>query len=218
MAHRLPYLLGLSFTVVSWLLCCIGFGTGYWWVTTDEESWFLSAGLWQICFNGYQHTSDLIGKAYYSCWWIFYREYYYIRDWIMPPWFQSVQVLMSFAIAFQFIALVLYPLCYRNVNNVRYLSLTCLVELLISSCTTTSVVVFGVMIGLDRTWMPRWETNVLGWSYGLVVLSGFLSWFSAIAVIVYTLARKYDIETEKQKTCYKSRDEPSKKAALMPRV
>lgn len=84
MAHRLPYLLGFTFTFLSFVLCVIGFGTGHWWVTTDSESWFGSAGLWQICFNGYQHTSDLIGKAYYGCWWIFYREYYYIRDWIMP--------------------------------------------------------------------------------------------------------------------------------------
>lgn len=84
MAHRLPYLLGMIFTVLSFILCAVGFGTGSWWVTTDEESVFHNAGLWQICFNGYEHTSDLIGKAYYGCWWIFYREYYYIRDWIMP--------------------------------------------------------------------------------------------------------------------------------------
>jgi hypothetical protein len=84
MAHRLPYLLGMMFTVLSFLLCAVGFGTGSWWVTTDDESVFHNAGLWQICFNGYEHTSDLIGKAYHGCWWIFYREYYYIRDWIMP--------------------------------------------------------------------------------------------------------------------------------------
>jgi hypothetical protein len=88
MAHRAPYLLGMVFTVLSFILCVIGFGTGSWWVTTDDGSVFSSAGLWQICFNGYEHTSDLIGKAYYGCWWIFYKEYYYIRDWIMPRKFE----------------------------------------------------------------------------------------------------------------------------------
>jgi len=106
MAHRLPFLLGMTFTVLSFLLCAVGFGTGYWWVTTDGESLFQSAGLWQICFNGYEHTSDLIGKAYYGCWWIFYKEYYYIRDWIMPRMFLALTlilhcyVIMGFSVMF----------------------------------------------------------------------------------------------------------------------
>ncbi len=40
--------------------------------------------MWEACFNGYEHTSDYIGKAYFGCWWIFHQEYSYIRDWIMP--------------------------------------------------------------------------------------------------------------------------------------
>jgi len=84
MANKLSFTLASVFIVLSFILCFIGFGTGAWWVTIDDESTFTSAGLWEICFNGYEHTSDLIGKAYRGCWWVFYNEYYYIRDWIFP--------------------------------------------------------------------------------------------------------------------------------------
>jgi len=60
-------------------------------------------------------------------------------------------------------------------------------------CICTSVTIFGVMIGLDRAWMPRWDSNVLGWSYGIVVVAGFFSAFSFIGTVVYTLTRKYEI-------------------------
>ena len=84
MANKLSLILATVFIVLSFTLCLVGFGTGSWWVSIDDESKFDRAGLWEICFNGYEHTSDLIGKAYYGCWWIFYNEYYYIREWILP--------------------------------------------------------------------------------------------------------------------------------------
>jgi hypothetical protein len=199
MANRLPFLLAAVFTVLSFILCIVGFGTGYWWVTTDDTNTFTSAGLWQICFNGYEHTSDLIGKAYYGCWWIFYKEYYYIRDWILPSWFIAVQTLMTFAVVFEFLALALFPLSFADVDNVRNLTVTCVITGLITCCISTSVVIFGVMIGLDRTWMPGWHLNVLGWSYGLVVVAGFLSTFSFIGILVYTLMRKYELATRVEK-------------------
>ena len=45
---------------------------------------FSCAGLWEACFDGYEHTSDYIGKEYEGCWWIFHKEYSYIREWLMP--------------------------------------------------------------------------------------------------------------------------------------
>lgn len=84
MANKLPYFLGFGLAVASFVLCMIAYGTGYWFVSIEPDNLFQSIGLWQACFNGYEHTSDLIGKAYYGCWWLFYKEYYYIRDWLMP--------------------------------------------------------------------------------------------------------------------------------------
>lgn len=101
MANKLSFIIATVCIVLSFTLCLIGFGTGSWWVTTDpEHSNFHSAGLWEICFNGYEHTSDLIGKAYYGCWWVFYNEYYYIRDWIFPGRFhQYLTVVVEYTLS-----------------------------------------------------------------------------------------------------------------------
>jgi len=90
-ANKLSLNLATVFIILSFVLCLVGFGTGSWWVSIDEDSTFDRAGLWEICFNGYEHTSDLIGKAYYGCWWVFYKEYYYIRDWILPGLYIALQ-------------------------------------------------------------------------------------------------------------------------------
>jgi len=78
-------------------------------------------------------------------------------------------------------------------------------------CISTSVTVFGVMIGLDRTWMPDWHTNVLGWSFGLAVLGGFFATFSFIAIVVYTLMVKYEIASAK-------RQPDNKKVPMIPKI
>jgi hypothetical protein len=193
MAAKLPYYLGFAFAVVSFILCLIGFGTGYWFVSIDDTNLFQSIGLWQACFNGYAHTSDLVGKAYYGCWWLFYKEYYYIRGWLMPPWFTAVQTLMTFAVVFEFLTLGIYPFAAADSDNTRTLTITCVITGCLSACLTMSVVIFGAMIGLDRSWMPRYDLDRLGWSFGLTVVSGFFALFSCIAITVYTFMRKYEL-------------------------
>ena len=69
--------------------------------------------------------------------------------------------------------------------------LTLPVLLLSAACLTVSVTVFGIMIGEDRTWMPRFDINRLGWSFGLAVISGFFAVFATICLSVYTLIVRY---------------------------
>jgi len=78
-------------------------------------------------------------------------------------------------------------------------------------CISTSVTIFGVMIGLDRTWMPNWHTNVLGWSFGLAVLGGFFGTFSFIAIVVYTLMVKYELASAQ-------RQPDTKKMPMIPKI
>jgi len=193
MTSKRSYYIAFGFAVCSFILCLISFGTGYWFVSIDSENLFQSIGLWQACFNGYEHTSDLIGKAYEGCWWIFYKEYYYIRDWLMPPWFTACQVLATFGVVFHFLVLGLFPFAGRDTDNVRVLIGTCFCVWMMAICQSIVVVIFGVMIGEDRTWMPRYDLDRLGWSYGLAVVCGFFSHFAGIALTVYTLMRKYDL-------------------------
>lgn len=88
----------------------------------------------------------------------------------------------------------------------------------IVACIATSVTIFGVMIGLDRTWMPRWDMNVMGWSYGLVVVSGFLSAFSFISVTVYTLTRKYELLAQEQQHVTKDSQASKAQRPMIPKV
>lgn len=207
MTSRTPYFIAFGFAVCSFILCLISFGTGYWFVSTDPDtSLFNSIGLWQACFNGYEHTSDLIGKAYYGCWWIFYKEYYYIRNWLMPAWFKACQTLATFGVVFQFMTLILFPFAYSERDNVRMIVFTCITTWMMAICQTIVVVVFGVMIGLDRAWVPRYDLDVLGWSFGLAVVSGFFAYFCGISITVYALMRKYDLISH--------RDQPKR----MPRI
>jgi len=207
MTGRKSYYIGFVFAVCSFILCLISFGTGYWFVSTDPDtSLFNSIGLWQACFNGYEHTSDLIGKAYYGCWWIFYKEYYYIRNWLMPAWFKACQTLATFGVVFQFLTLITLPFGWRHLDNIRWLTISCFTIWMMAICQTIVVTVFGVMIGLDRAWVPRYDLDVLGWSFGLAVVSGFFAYFSGISITVYTLMRKYDLLTR--------RDQPKR----MPRI
>lgn len=199
MTSKKPFWLGYFLVIASFVVGLVGFGTGYWYVSGDSANLFKSIGLWQACFDGYEHTSDLIGKAYYGCWWLFYKEYYYIKDWLLPSWFIGVQTLMTFAALFHMIIIIIYPMPLFTPYNTTPLKLICTLNAALASLTTISVVVFGVMIGLDRTWMPGWRHNKLGWSYGLVVLSGFLSWFSLISICVYTNMRQYDLDRDPSK-------------------
>ena len=65
--------------------------------------------------------------------------------------------------------------------------------LLVVTCLCISVVTFGVMVGEDRTWMPKPDEDRMGWSFGLAVLAGFFAAFSTISMFVYCVLRWYEI-------------------------
>jgi len=115
----------------------------------------------------------------------------------MPAWFKACQTLASFGVVFQFLTLGLLPLAARETDSVTMIVLACFTTWMMAICQTIVVVVFGVMIGLDRAWVPRYDLDVLGWSYGLAVISGFFAHFSGIAITVYALMRKYDLLANK---------------------
>ena len=75
----------------------------------------------------------------------------------------------------------------------KLLTFRCFFYPLTGACLTISVTTFAIMIGEDRTWMPRFDINTLSWSFGLAVVAGFLAVFSAICMAVYTLMKKYEL-------------------------
>lgn len=191
--NKAPYFIAFTCFVVSFVLGSISFATGYWFVAEGQGRLFRRLGLWEACFDGFEYTTDYIGKAYYGCWWIFHKEYHYIRQWILPPWFKSVQTLMTFAMVFQIAGLALLPSANGFRENANRESLTTFIMGTAGACLTCAVTVFGVMIGEDRTWMPRPDIDEPAWSFGLAVVSGFFAFFATIAMAVHTLMRKWEL-------------------------
>ena len=74
-----------------------------------------------------------------------------------------------------------------------YVTLVCPVAV---SFIAISVTTFGVMIGEDRTWMPRFDINRLSWSFGLAVVSGFFAAFACMSISTYAVQRRYELEVK----------------------
>jgi len=193
MASKVPFYMGLGFLIVSLVFCALGFGTGYWFVAEGENRLFSRLGLWEACFDGFEYTSDYIGKAYFGCWWIFHQEYSYIREWIIPSWFIGVQTLQVFGLCLEIIGLILYPGAGSESHNTRRERMVSVIVGLAFACITVSVVTFGTMIGEDRTWMPQPDNDEPGWSFGCAVVSGFLAAFSCICIVTYTMMREWEL-------------------------
>jgi hypothetical protein len=191
--NRAAYYLTFCCLVVSFVLGCIAFATGYWFVAEGEGRLFKRLGLWEACFDGFEYTTDYIGKAYYGCWWIFHKEYHYIRQWILPPWFKSVQTLMTFAMVFEIAALVLIPSASGHREDAKRETTVAVLLGLAGGLIAVTVTVFGIMIGEDRTWMPRPDIDEPSWSFGLAVVSGFFAIFGTICMSVHTLMRKWEL-------------------------
>jgi hypothetical protein len=190
-ASKIPFFVAYACHIICFVLCIIGFGTTHWYEPEDlkdPQNQLKRIGLWEACFDGYEHTSDLIGKKYYGCWWIFHKEYSYIRDWLMPPWFVAVQTMMTFAVV---LLVILFALMALSIGNLFGLRLSSFLSVLQTCCLAISVTVFAVMIGVDRSWMPRWDLNMLSWSFGLVTTSAFFSAFESIAIVTYTVMFDY---------------------------
>jgi len=217
MANKTSYWLAFIFMILSFIFCAIGFGTGYWFVAKGEGRLFRRLGLWEACFDGFEYTSDYIGKAYFGCWWIFHQEYSYVREWILPSWFIGVQTLMTFGLCLEMIALGLFPGAGTEGNSTRRETMTSVVTFFAFACITVSVCTFGTMIGEDRTWMPEPVSDEPGWSFGLVVVSGFLAAFSCISIITYTMMREWELSNPKQGYSYGTKaGAPS--MSMVPRV
>lgn len=200
MTNKTPYYLAFTFFIISFITGCISTFTGYWYVAQGEGRLFKRMGLWEACFDGYMHNSDYIGKAYYGCWWIFHKEYSYIRDWLLPPWFIAVQTMMTFNVVCQLIGVFLFPGTGHQISKSTRETTMSVITGLSTLFLMLATLIFGAMIGLDRTWMPRPDENEPSWSYGCAVISGFFAAFSCISISTYTMMRNYDLKYRTEKS------------------
>ncbi|XP_046580979.1 uncharacterized protein LOC124288503 [Haliotis rubra] len=176
-------ILGFIFAAVAVGCMVLAFASPYWVESFDKfQGRFTKIGLWEVCFNDYTFYKDYNGKRYLGCWYIFSQQIRPIWEWLSPPWFISVQVMVSFTLLVQglnVIALVLFLFkLFPKALEQLILITTAGVNLFAFVLILIALIVFGVKKE-DRSWVPRPDMNFLSWSYGLCCISGLASVVSA---------------------------------------
>ena len=70
-------------------------------------------GLWEYCFENFRYPYYQFDHLFNGCHHVFSREFYVIREWLLPPWLMTVQafVTMSFLLSFGSQVLMALQLC-----------------------------------------------------------------------------------------------------------
>ncbi|XP_022237131.1 uncharacterized protein LOC106477097 isoform X1 [Limulus polyphemus] len=175
-------LTGSILAFVAGVLLLISFSSPYWLVSYPETySEFVRLGLWDVCFRNYRHPPYQYDEKFDGCHWIFSYKYQNIRDWLQPGWLIFVEAMMSIALWFSLMALLVISIVLmRFVMKLEvFLLAVCTVLLGITALPVfLSVAVFGGKC-FDRSWLLYPIFNHLSWAYGLAVISFFLHVFAA---------------------------------------
>ncbi|ELT94604.1 hypothetical protein CAPTEDRAFT_225855 [Capitella teleta] len=95
------------FVVIAVLCHVIALATSSWLKSSDDRVInFLEIGLWQACFDRYLHTHETPHRTYDGCHELGSNYYASIRDWLVPGWLVSCQVLAVIALLLQIVGLV----------------------------------------------------------------------------------------------------------------
>ena len=90
---------GLALGVIAAITIVLAFSTPYW-VESNADAIYITRmekiGLWEACFNGYKFFKDSFGRTYNGCWWMFSREYDYIRSFLMPGKLPTYEFIIFF--------------------------------------------------------------------------------------------------------------------------
>lgn len=176
----------MAFT--SSLVLLISFSAPYWlesWYETRGDTQFVRLGLWDVCFDNYRHPPYQYDETFTGCHWI--HSYYYqnIRDWLMPGWFIFVQAMMTLALIFELIALIILSvLLMRYLLRYEIVLLTAafVLEALTALPTFLAVSVFGGM-AFSRSWLLYPNFNHLSWAYAFAVVAFFFHSFTALMLL-----------------------------------
>ncbi|ELU13586.1 hypothetical protein CAPTEDRAFT_31263, partial [Capitella teleta] len=175
--------------VVGFICLFIAFASPYWVVSWPRVySGFKRTGLWETCFAGLIINRDPTQKAYHGCWWILAPEYMRIREWIMPWWFIITQIIITCALVAEAIDVIILIYVYMYTagqsatgRGKKRAPFKLIQTTTIITITSSTLILFGVAVYVDRMWMPEPHLNYMSWSYGLALLSTFFSIFSTIA-------------------------------------
>ncbi|ELU01800.1 hypothetical protein CAPTEDRAFT_176233 [Capitella teleta] len=190
----------ITLSSISAFFFLIGFSTPNWIVSWPRVySGFKSIGLHHICLAGMVLPADPDQIAYHGCWWIFSDNLDDIQTWIWPAWFAYTIAAMCFCFIFEAVSLILVLLLWvktgrfqrktdqKKKENLCMLQTATALTVAAAFLESLTLLVFALMFYQDRNWLPNQHFNYLSYSYGLTLVSCFMSIFSAIAQVTYVL-------------------------------
>lgn len=115
MKHRGPYMLAsLCLSIIGFIFVVISFSSDYWWVTFNPKNKFIRAGMWSFCWDGYIYPRDYFRKEYHGCWYVYAKQFFWLRELIMPPWFIACQTLEIIVILCSGISMMITIFTYKK--------------------------------------------------------------------------------------------------------
>ncbi|XP_060858131.1 uncharacterized protein LOC132935552 [Metopolophium dirhodum] len=174
---------GLSFSGA--FLVILAFVTKSWLVTDGhlKHPKFDRIGLWVVCFKDFKDPRHWYDTRFHSCWWVFEEEYYIIDDILFKGFFIATQFFFSTCVLFTVFGLFYSRLyMYLNRAHERYVQIllrAAILYLAAAICSTIALMIFG-LYGDSRVWLPNWEHNDIGWSYGAAVAGTIALYVSGV--------------------------------------
>lgn len=104
-------MLGSILSYIGGMFLLMAFCAPYW-ISSYEESFsnFKNMGLWEYCFKDFRYPYYQFTTTFDGCHHIFSREYYVIREWLLPGWLMVVQTCVTLSFILTFGALVVLAL------------------------------------------------------------------------------------------------------------
>ncbi|XP_050419952.1 uncharacterized protein LOC126832938 [Adelges cooleyi] len=217
MAKSRNGLTAVGLSVLGTFFVLLAFCTKNWLVTDGklEHPKFERIGLWVVCFKDFEDSHHWYDTKFGNCWWVFEEEYYIIYDVLFKGFYIAVQFWFSVCVLLTICGLfytTLYMYLNRSVERYVHILFTAGGIYLAAAITSTiALILFGIN-GDSRVWMPNWEHNDVGWSYGVAVAGTISLYVSGILYIIEGRVHKikrekmasqrahydYDIEDHKQ--------------------
>ena len=150
--------------------------------------------MWALCLNNFEDVHRFYDVRFTGCMWIFEEEYYIIHDYILPPFFLTVQFFFTLAFTLMLISIALtaaFMKCSKDNDRFITLLLSNGSALVIAGiCALFSVILFGCY-GDSRDWMPNWEHNHMGWSFAFACVGSVMLFPAGILFLIDARRLKY---------------------------
>jgi PMP-22/EMP/MP20/Claudin tight junction len=151
-------------------------------------------GLWEMCLNNFEDIHRFYDVRFSGCMWIFEEEYYIIHDYLLPPFFITVQFFFTLAFTLLLVSVLLTLLfltCSKDHERYIHLLITNGSCLVISGVFAVFAVILFGCYGDSRDWMPNWEHNNMGWSFAVACPGSLMLFPAGILFLIEARRLKY---------------------------